>query len=119
MDTEARLTVLVSGYATAPAGTGLQRTYGSVGIVLEVDTATHRVVDAEFLVITSLANRFLRDVFLGARIPDDAGTLVEKLRATYLAPSADAMVVALRSAVDRYSAHRDHEHGQGHGGPAN
>lgn len=97
--------VLVTGYATAPAGTALHHTYGSVGVVLEVDPAEHRIVAAEFLVVTRLSSDFLARLCQGANLLSDIDMLVDAVRRHYLAPSASAMVVALRSAHARYTAH--------------
>lgn len=109
MDTpqDSQSTVMVSGYATAPAGTALHSVYGTVGMVLEIDPRTHEILDADFLVVTRLANDFLRRLYVGANFVTDLEVLAERTRTQYLAPSAAAMAVALRSASDRYGRHVD------------
>lgn len=96
--------VLVTGYATAPTGTSLHTMFGSVGVVFEVDVHSHRIVDAEFLVVTRLSNDFLARLCVGVDLLRDFETIVADFRRHYLAPSAPAMIVALRSAHSRYAA---------------
>jgi len=95
-------TILVTGYSAAPKGTSMQTQYAHCGVVLEVDPRTEQVVGAEFTVITGLANDFLRRLVTGYDLSKGIGDLIELIKTRYLAPSADAMVVALRGAFQRY-----------------
>lgn len=76
--------------------------YGHCGVVLEIDAKTNRIVEAEFTVVTDLANGFLRNLLVDYDLSQGVDPLAELIRQYYLAPSQDAMIVALRSAVQRY-----------------
>ncbi|WP_422733809.1 DUF3870 domain-containing protein [Micromonospora sp. WMMD558] len=99
-------TVLVTGYSAAPRGTSMHARYEHCGVVLEVDPRTDVVVAAEFTVITGLANDFLRRLVVGYDLSQGIAGLAALIKSRYLAPSSDAMVVALRGAVQRYSDHK-------------
>ncbi|BDG59829.1 DUF3870 domain-containing protein [Caldinitratiruptor microaerophilus] len=98
-------TVLVTGYAKAPQGTSMYEQYKYAGIVLEVETATHRVVDVEFTFVTQLARDFVRRLIVGYSLLDEVDEIVAVLNERYLAPSREAVVVALRAAAQRYQEH--------------
>lgn len=79
--------------------------YGHCGVVLEVDLEDDRIVAADFTVVTQLANSFLSTLIVGERISEDSD-LPEKIRLRYLAPSTEAVLVALRTAMRRYLQRR-------------
>lgn len=95
-------TVLVTGYAKAPLGTAMQEVYRYAGIVLEIDPQTDTIVDAEFTFITDLARRYLRRLLVGYSLRQGLDPLVERICSHYFAPSQQAIIVALRAAVQRY-----------------
>lgn len=95
-------TVLVSGYAEAPKSVSMHAVYGRYGVVLEVDTATHRVVASDCTVVTGLAHAFLQRLLLGANVLEDAETVAAEIKHRYLVPASPAMIVALKAAIQRY-----------------
>ncbi|HHY95783.1 MAG TPA: DUF3870 domain-containing protein [Firmicutes bacterium] len=100
--TEDLRTILVTGYAKAPQGTSMYEVYKHAGIVLEIDPLTHTIVDAQFTVVTPLAGRFLRDLLVGYQLERGLDPLIQEIRHRYLAPSQEALIKALRVAVQRY-----------------
>ncbi len=103
-----RKTILVTGYAKAPTGTSMYETYKHAGIVLEIDPQTDTIVDAQFTVITALTSRFLRDLLVGYRLEQGLEPIIQEIRCRYLAPSQEALIKALRVAVQRYQDHKAH-----------
>lgn len=95
-------TVLVTAYAKAPQGTSMYEAYKYAGIVLEVDKTTHRIVDAEFTFITSLAQRFFNRMLVGFDMTSNIDTVIKRIEEHYYAPSANSVIVALKSAQKRY-----------------
>src|SRR5690606_24054955 len=95
--------VLVSGYAKAPEGTPLNNTYGLIGVVLAVDPVTHTIVDAEFLLLTALAQQFLKDLAVGYNLSEGIDPLLQRIEKHYWAPSQRALVMSLRTAYNRYA----------------
>lgn len=101
-----RRNILVTGYAKAPAGTSMYEIYKHAGIVLEIDPETDTIVDAQFTVITGLASRFLQELLVGHRVDQGLDELIRDIRARYVTPSQEALIKALRVAVQRYQDHK-------------
>lgn len=95
-------TVLVTAYAKAPQGTAFFEVYKHVGIVLEIDKATHQIKDAEFMFITDLAKDFFKRMLVDFDFSSDLNVLIERIEEHYMAPSVGSVVVALKSAQKRY-----------------
>lgn len=95
-------TVLVTGYAKAPEGTSMYQVYRHAGVVLEIDPAREKVVDAEFTLVTDLAKRFFREMLIGYDLRQGLGALSEMLSEHYIAPSQQAIIAAVRAALQRY-----------------
>ncbi len=95
-------TVLVSGYAQAPKGTGLSELMTWIGVVLEIDCKTHSIVDADGTFVTRLARDFFRRQVVGYCLNDGLDGLLESIRTHYNTPSRSSLQVALRAAFQRY-----------------
>ena len=98
-------TVIVTGYSSAPRNTGSYAQYGIIGSTFEVDLSTRRIVDAEFFVVTQVAQNFLKRTSVGYRLPDDADLICEIIRNQYVAPSANALAIAVKNASRRLADH--------------
>lgn len=98
----ANKTALVSGYAQAPKGTGLSEMLTWVGVVLEVDCVTHKIVAADGTFITDLARDFFRRRVIGYRLIDGLEGLQEAIEQHYNTPTKNALQVALQAAFQRY-----------------
>lgn len=104
-------TVLVSGYAQAPRGTGMSEMMTWIGVILEVDCRTHEIVSADGTFVTELARDFFRRQVIGYRLTDGLDGLVDRIKKHYNTPSKSALVVALQAAFQRYVEFR--QAGQG------
>jgi len=76
--------------------------YKYAGIVLEIEQNTHIVIDVEFTVITDLTKKFLRKIFIGYDLTQGLDELIRLVKKHYLAPSQQAIIVAMEAAVQRY-----------------
>ncbi len=95
-------TALVTGYAKAPQGTSMYEVYKHAGIVLEIDLETHTIVEAEFTFVTELTKNFFKRLLIGYRLDKGLEPLIKRIQEHYFAPSQQAIIVALQSAVQRY-----------------
>lgn len=95
-------TVIVTAYAKAPQNTSMYEVYKYIGIVLEIDRASRKIVDAEFTLITDLAKSFLRRLFIGYNMDDGVDGIIERIENSYFAPSTNSFNVALKSVFRRY-----------------
>jgi len=100
------VTVIVGGDAAAPAGSGVREVYGHVGIVLEIDPTTDLIVAVDAVYITELARDFVRRLLIGYCLADGFPELQRRITEHVLFHSQGALVVALRTAVQRYYAYK-------------
>jgi hypothetical protein len=94
--------VLVTGYSNAPQHTSMYEVYRHAGIVLEIDLKTHIILDAEFTFIADLTKNFFKRMVIGYNVDDGIEQLTKTIRSHYFAPSQQAVVVALQSALQRF-----------------
>lgn len=95
-------TVLITGFAQLPKGTSLYEQNKIIGVVLVVDTERKIIQDAEFTLLTELANAYLKSIVKGYDMEQGINPLIEAIRKKILMPSQGALIRALRSAWDRY-----------------
>ena len=95
-------TIMVSGYAPAPRGTSFQTLYGSLGVIMIVDTDTDIIVDAEFTFITSLSNDFYSEFMQGIDLKIDINELTEEIKARCWSPVTNSLVACVKIAIKRY-----------------
>ncbi|MFT9846771.1 DUF3870 domain-containing protein [Aneurinibacillus sp. REN35] len=95
-------TVLVTGYSKAPQGTSMYEVYKHAGIVLEVHLETNKVVGVEFTFVAELSKDYFRRLIVGYDISEGIDPLIKRIQDHYFAPSQQAIIVALQSAIQRY-----------------
>jgi hypothetical protein len=95
-------TVLVSGYAQAPRGTGMSEMMTWVGVVLEIDVTTHRILRADGTFLTELARTYFRETVLDYRLTDGFDGLAARLAERFQTPTKPALIVACQAAYQRY-----------------
>lgn len=92
----------MTGYAKAPQGTAMYELYKHSGIVLEINRLTGEIVDAEFTLITGLAQSFFRKLLIGYDLTQGTDQLIHRIEKHYFAPSTNSVIFALKSAYQRY-----------------
>lgn len=95
-------TILVTAYAKAPQNTAMSEVYKYIGLVLEIDRNSRKIVDAEFTVITDLTKKYLKKIFIGYCMDDGVDGLLKKVEKNYFTPSTTSFIVAIKSAFRRY-----------------
>ncbi|WP_245602185.1 DUF3870 domain-containing protein [Peribacillus kribbensis] len=101
-------TVIVTGYAKAPQGTSMYELYKHAGVVLEINYRTHTIERTDFTFITSLTKDFFERILIGYSLEKGLEPLIKLIKSHYFAPSQQAIIVALQSAVQRYWDHINH-----------
>jgi|SRR5690625_1365425 len=94
--------IIVTAYAKAPQNTSMYEVYKHIGIVLEIDRETRKIIDAEFTLITNLAKDYFKRLFIGYCMDDGVEGILKKIENSYFAPSTNSFNVALKSAFRRY-----------------
>lgn len=95
-------TILLTAYAKAPQGTSMHEVYKHAGIVLEIEKETHLIVDSEFTFVTTLAQKYFKSLIVGYDFSQPIDGLIHRVKEHYYAPSTDSVIVALKSAHQRY-----------------
>lgn len=96
-------TVLVTGYSKAPQGTSMYEVYKHVGIILEIDPQTNIIENASFTFISNLTTEFFGEMLKGYDLSNGIEYLINEIKNRYLAPSQQAVIVALKAAYQRYT----------------
>lgn len=97
--------ILVTGYAKAPSGTSMYEVYRHAGIVLEIEIETHQILNVEFTMIAQLTKEFFNKLIVGYDLSNGLEDLIQRIKKYYVAPSQQAIIVALQSATQRYWEH--------------
>lgn len=100
-------TVLVTGYSKAPQGTSMYEKYKHAGIILEINMCTNIIENASFTFVSGLTSGFFERIIVGYDLTNGLDELIRKIKNHYLAPSQQAVIVALKSAVQRYWDHKN------------
>lgn len=96
-------TVLVTAYAKAPQQTAYYEIYKYIGVVLEINKETHIVTDASATFMTPTAQNYFTRLVVGTNFKEDISELLEEIKANYLAPSQNSLLVAVKVAHQRYA----------------
>lgn len=95
-------TVLVTGYAKAQQSHSVFEVCKTSGIVMEIDTETHEIVNAEFTFATELARDFLRRVIVHYNLSNGIEGLIQRIEDYYYTPSTPSVIMAVKAAYKRY-----------------
>ncbi|MBN8251556.1 DUF3870 domain-containing protein [Priestia flexa] len=95
-------TLLITAYAKAPQNTSMYENNKYAGIVLEIHKESHIIINAEFTFLTKLAQDFFKRMIVGYDFSKDINPLIEEITTVFLAPSQQAVIVALKIAHQRY-----------------
>ncbi len=95
-------TVLVTAYAKAPQSTVMYELNKSIGVVLEIDKISHKIVDADIMFVTDLAKDFFKRKVIGTDFSNDISKTIKSIEEDLLIPSQQSVIVALKIANQRY-----------------
>lgn len=95
-------TLFVSGYTQAPKGTKMHEAGSTVGVMLEIDKKTHRIIDAECTFVTSLARDYFKKLMLGFNFEEDLDEIIHTIENHLFIPSVNSIIVAIRITHQRY-----------------
>lgn len=101
-----RDTVYIVGDARTQEDNPITFQYGRFFIGIIVDRETDEIVDFECSAILDITNRFLRELFIGRKIPESYKTIENELDERYFGSSKKAILVALKDAIKKYESHK-------------
>ena len=94
--------IIVTAYAKVPQNTGYYETNKYVGVVLEIDKKTETIVDASVTFVTPTATNYFKRLVIGTNMATGIPRLIEDVKNQYFAPSTQSLVMALKTASQRY-----------------
>ena len=99
-------TIFLTGYARLPAGITASKLSDVVGVGVEVDPTSGRVVDAECTLATALARDFFRRLIVGRSLDSEFGAIVKTIERRYHGSAQKALVTALKTVLEKYQSYR-------------
>ncbi|MGI6096533.1 MAG: DUF3870 domain-containing protein [Dethiobacteria bacterium] len=99
-------TILVTGYAKLPHNIAATHSKQGIILALEIDPQTSKVVDAECTVRTNLAQKFIRELIVGADLINGFDKLLVDIEKHYLGGANKAIITALKVVHSKYLSYR-------------
>lgn len=95
-------TLFITGYAQAPKGTHLFEMGPTIGVMLEIEFHSHKVINAEATFVTGLARDYFGRLLKGYNFKTDLNKMIENIENHMFIPTAPSLIVALKIAHQRY-----------------
>jgi calcineurin-like phosphoesterase len=95
-----------TGYAKLPSGITASELNKIIGIGLEVEASTGRIVEADCTLATSVGRDFFRRLVIGMSLDTELPTVISRIEKRYHGSAQKSLVSALRLAQDRYRAQK-------------
>ncbi|KGX91737.1 DUF3870 domain-containing protein [Pontibacillus marinus] len=99
-------TIICTGYSRLPDGMAAKNLYGVMGVGLEIDPKTDKVLNASSTFITSMCTDFIQSIFEGHDLKKGIDTPVELFERRYFGLGKKAIVSAIRDAYNQYSIYK-------------
>lgn len=100
-------TMFLTGYARLPAGITAAELYRVVGIGLEVEAVTGRIVAAECTLATGVGRDFVRRILEGRSLETDLPAIFQEVERRYHGYAQKAVITALKTIQDKYRGLRE------------
>ena len=97
----------MAGYSKTPQGTVLHELYKHTGVILEINVTTNIIENVSFTFISDLTSDFCKRLILNYDLSNGLDGVIENIKKHYLVPSQQALIVALKAAVQRYWNHKN------------
>lgn len=109
LDATQRSSVIFSAYAKLPAGITAYEVHKVIGVVVEIDMHTGRILQAECTLATKLASDFIAKMLVGYNMNDGLDELNAMIEKHYQASAKKAVLAAVRMLNDKFISHKNGE----------
>ncbi len=99
-------TIFLTGYARLPAGITASKISDVVGVGVELDPKSGKIVNAECTLSTGLARDFFHRLVVGRSLDTDFAGLVKTIERRYHGSAQKALVTALKTVLEKYQSYR-------------
>ncbi|MFZ7132812.1 MAG: DUF3870 domain-containing protein [Eubacteriales bacterium] len=96
-------TILLSAYSQSPHTTIMYEHNKRIGIVLEIEISTHKIVKVEAMFITDLAKDYFNKLINGYNICTEIDEIISRIEKYVLLPSQGSIIAAVKVAHQRYT----------------
>lgn len=109
LDATQRSSVIFSAYAKLPAGITAYEVHKVIGVVVEIDMHTGRILQAECTLATKLASDFIAKMLVGYNMNDVLDELNAMIEKHYQASAKKAVLTAVRMLNDKFISYKNGE----------
>lgn len=101
-------TLFFTGYARLPAGITASEISKIVGIGLEVEAATGKILRADCTLATATGRRFFSRLVRGHHLDRDFDYMVAQIERRYHGSAQKSLIAALKIALEKYRTYKRH-----------
>lgn len=98
-----------TGYAKLPGGITASDIYRVVGIGVEVDAQTGRILAADCTLATEVGRSFFKKLVVGRDLEESFQQLLAAVERRYHGSAQKAIITALKIIREKYKAHKEKE----------
>lgn len=99
--------IFITGYAKLPGSITAAKMYQVIGIALEVDGETGRILDSDCTLATELGKTFFKKLTVGYCLDDGMEGLFERMDRRYHGSAKKAIITALKSAYEKWKIYQE------------
>lgn len=104
-----RNSVIFSAYAKLPSGITAYEVHKVIGLVVEIDMHSGRIMQAECTLATKLASDFISKMLVGYNMNDGMEALNAQIEKHYQASAKKAVLTAVRMLNDKFISYKNGE----------
>lgn len=93
--------ILITGYAKVPQGLAASELYTTIALGLLVNKSTGEILDVDCSLVTQIARDFVRQLIIHKNL-NELDVIEEALNARYFGSARKALIMALRSCLEKY-----------------
>ncbi len=106
MDFEKGETIFCTGYARLPDGMAAKNLYGVMGVGLEIDPHTDRVINASSTFITNMCTGFIQDILVNHDLKQGIESPIQRFEKRYYGLGKKAIISAIRDAYNQFEIYK-------------
>lgn len=99
--------IICVGYSRLPEGMTGYKLYGSMGVGLEIDVKTNKIINATATFVTSMCTSFLCDIFKGHDVNQGIEEPIKKFEEKYYGMGKKAIIAAVNDAYNQYLMYKE------------
>jgi len=103
-------TILIGGYSNFPSGAAAKEVYGMLGVALEIDPKTGKIVNAATTLLTDVTKNFVNRVLVGQSMNEGLKEPIKSIERRYFGRNKKALIAALMDAHRIYEKYLEEKY---------